>query len=554
MGRLTLFSVDDCVHCVRLTQALKDHEIPYTEISLATHPHRRPDMLSITDRLTVPQVFFNETHIGGADDTFKVLEKWYHMDPSKSIRAQFHELVAAQPDPTDPRLAPSTDAPAQPSKAPTRPQTDKLKLPDGSYSSVISVMEKLKKILPCSSCKSKRVIYKRSFTGEEATKVFLKDFKQITTEEEAIRFGEYLRRASILHSLVDDTTEFTASHKTIYRLQCFMTPNILNTYRVWNTVVDHDYMAILGRLKVMLDKVEKDSNSKTNSKSMTSKSMAVFEEAVCELQRVDLSQLDTPSSLKAFGINVYNLMIKYAFFRVGIGSSSRARSAFFNGVKFQIGSEVFSFQDWEHGLLRANRKAPYSMKHQFGRKDPRLAMALPNVDCRLHFALNCGAKSCPPQRTFTADGVEEELRIVSMAFCEDDSNVEIDAKRRILYLNKIMSWYRVDFCDSEKELPGKLLEYLRGEKRETLERLLQSRKPITVSYKTYDWSNDGDFAAFDSAVLRADVQRLMGSLKFKIKRKKSNVGLPVLGESTERSCTERSSGEIASSLLTPCFN
>ena len=181
-----------------------------------------------------------------------------------------------------------------------------------------------------------------------------------------------------------------------------------------------------------------------------------------------------------------------------------------------MGQEVFSFQDWEHGFLRGNRKAPYSMKAQFGRKDPRLALAqsIGEPDCRIHFALNCGAKSCPPMRTFTADGLDEELRIVSQAFCEDPDNCEINVKKRTIYLNKILNWYRVDFCVSEKELPTKILEYLRGEKRATLQQLLDEDKPISVAYKKYDWSsNASDFVPFDSAILRADVQRFGSRFK-----------------------------------------
>lgn len=210
-------------------------------------------------------------------------------------------------------------------------------------------------------------------------------------------------------------------------------------------------------------------------------------------------------------------MIKFAFMKMGIGASSRTRSAFFNGVKFNVQGEIYSFQDWEHGFLRGNRKAPYSLKAQFARKDPRLILAqtIGDPDCRVHFALNCGAKSCPPVRTFTADGIDEELRIVSQAFCEDLDNCEINVKKRTIYLNKILSWYMGDFCNREKDLPRKVIEYLRGEKKEQLQKLLDDGKGIYVTYKTYDWgSNASDFVPFDSAILRADVQRFGPRFKF----------------------------------------
>ena len=45
----------------------------------------------------------------------------------------------------------------------------------------------------------------------------------------------------------------------------------------------------------------------------------------------------------------------------------------------------------------------------FGKNDPKLSFALDSVEPRIHFALNCGAKSCPPIKTFTTEHVENEL-------------------------------------------------------------------------------------------------------------------------------------------------
>merc|ERR1711915_665150 len=104
----------------------------------------------------------------------------------------------------------------------------------------------------------------------------------------------------------------------------------------------------------------------------------------------------------AFGINLYNLMIKYAFMKVGIPKNVQARSDFFNNVKFNIGGDILSFNDLEHGILRGNRKPPSSFSVPFSADDHRARLSLKEVDCRIHFALNCGAKSCPPIKQFTA--------------------------------------------------------------------------------------------------------------------------------------------------------
>ena len=49
----------------------------------------------------------------------------------------------------------------------------------------------------------------------------------------------------------------------------------------------------------------------------------------------------------------------------------------------------------------------------FGKDDPRLEHALEEVEPRIHFALNCGAKSCPPIKTFTSTDIDNELKLAT---------------------------------------------------------------------------------------------------------------------------------------------
>ena len=45
----------------------------------------------------------------------------------------------------------------------------------------------------------------------------------------------------------------------------------------------------------------------------------------------------------------------------------------------------------------------------FKKGDPRIGFCLEVVDPRIHFALNCGATSCPPIKTFSATGNPTDL-------------------------------------------------------------------------------------------------------------------------------------------------
>jgi hypothetical protein len=238
----------------------------------------------------------------------------------------------------------------------------------------------------------------------------------------------------------------------------------------------------------------------------------VFEETVCELQAVNMDKMDDKTKL-AFGINLYNLMIQYAFIKVGIGSSSLARGAFFSGVKFNVGGDILSFHDLENGILRGNAVPPFSLFAPFGKKDPRRRLALDKVDCRIHFALNCGAKSCPPVKNFSATAIDEELRVVAHAFTEHDDNVRLVPKKNEIYLNMILSWYSIDFAPSKDLLPQKVATFLRGEKKETLQAMIDSGKKISVKFNTYDWStNASDFVPFDSSTLKADTKTIKALL------------------------------------------
>jgi hypothetical protein len=67
----------------------------------------------------------------------------------------------------------------------------------------------------------------------------------------------------------------------------------------------------------------------------------------------------------------------------------------------------------------------------------------PPVDARIHFALVCGAKSCPPIKLYAADTLDEGLDAAAEAFCA--SEVDVDATARAVSLSKIFKWYAVDF-------------------------------------------------------------------------------------------------------------
>ena len=205
---------------------------------------------------------------------------------------------------------------------------------------------------------------------------------------------------------------------------------------------------------------------------------------VSHLQNVSLDNTDTPTKM-AFVINLYNFLIKYAFVSVGIPKSDLVRYSFFDTVAVNIGGEIFSFNDLENGILRANSRPPYHLNKPFGKGDARGRLALSKVNPRIHFALNCGAKSCPPVRRYTAGRLEEELEKSACDFCQNDENVLTDESKGEIYVSKIFKWYSGDFGD----VPATILQFLEGEKRERLNNMIQ-RGRINVQFLDYNWTTN----------------------------------------------------------------
>ena len=69
------------------------------------------------------------------------------------------------------------------------------------------------------------------------------------------------------------------------------------------------------------------------------------------------------------------------------------------------------------------------------------------IYCRIHFALNCGAKSCPPIAFYKYDKIDEQLDVATRSFLK--SETEFDDQNKTVYVTKIMHWFKADFGGTE---------------------------------------------------------------------------------------------------------
>lgn len=200
---------------------------------------------------------------------------------------------------------------------------------------------------------------------------------------------------------------------------------------------------------------------------------------------------------KAFWINLYNCLVMHGTVAVGTPADAAARSQFFSGrsgVAYTVAGCRLSLDDIEHGVLRCNTPPPGATAPLFGEDDARRRFCLaPPTDPRLHFALNCGAKSCPPIKLYDAANLEEGLDLASRAFVESDVSVELGGEGGGVTLSKILMWYGADFGAGEAAVLRRLQTFVPegGELHDGLGALLAlPPEQLRVTYREYDWGSN----------------------------------------------------------------
>ncbi|KAL9979374.1 hypothetical protein ACROYT_G017028 [Oculina patagonica] len=148
------------------------------------------------------------------------------------------------------------------------------------------------------------------------------------------------------------------------------------------------------------------------------------------LQAVNLGSLERTEKI-AFFLNIYNSLTIHglAMCESGLPNSVLEIENFWRRMSYNIGGYTFSLDDIEHGILRGNRPHPSGGKPLFADGDPRLRFTVSEVDPRIHFALVCGAKSCPAIRVFSAENLERGLDAAAKSFCSQEvciDNNEVD--------------------------------------------------------------------------------------------------------------------------------
>ena len=184
------------------------------------------------------------------------------------------------------------------------------------------------------------------------------------------------------------------------------------------------------------------------------------------LEETDSSKLSRKEQF-AFYINAYNAWtIKLILSGYpGVKSIKELGSIFKSPWKkklARIDGEMVTLDHIEHGILRPKYKDP-----------------------RVHFAINCASKGCPPLRSepYRGDVLDQQLDEMARAFINDPRRNRLEGKR--LHVSPIFKWFKEDFND---DIVGFFQEYAQGDLKKKLD---SSHKEIKVKYLSYDWSLNG---------------------------------------------------------------
>lgn len=198
--------------------------------------------------------------------------------------------------------------------------------------------------------------------------------------------------------------------------------------------------------------------------------------ALATLDEASLTGLSVPART-AFWLNCYNAAAQLLLdTEPGLYD---ARRAFFGAEALPVAGQPLSLDDIEHGLLRGRSNYGFGYLPRLFASGFERRHRLPEVDPRVHFALNCGAESCPAVATYSRDA-DAELDDAAATYLDRTVEYEPDAGLRgrgVVRVPRVCLWFRRDFGGASG-----VRALLRGYD------LLAADASPRVRYLDWDWS------------------------------------------------------------------
>lgn len=199
------------------------------------------------------------------------------------------------------------------------------------------------------------------------------------------------------------------------------------------------------------------------------------------LQGAAPERIDGDGARIAFWINLYNALLLHCLCLKPVRGSMLRHPRLFAKIGYRVGRLDYTLNLIEHGLLRKNRRPPLHLRRTLRGSDPRLAAAPSYLDPRIHFALNCGARSCPPIQIYDPAALDAQLNDATGAYLELETTLEAERPRVIL--PRLMRLYAADFGSRDEQLSF-VARYLPRVR----EWLAESAGRPRVGYGRFDWT------------------------------------------------------------------
>lgn len=455
---VVVVSIVGCAYCRRVKDALERHNISYKDIDLTYRGDLLDTVKEMTGKRTVPMVFVNGRLVGGASEVM--------------------ELLVESPDGTG--LLCEDGVQYELDALLSSASSDSGQGGESKSTSLIATVRRLKEIRDAYRNQNSKIEDVSDIFDPDVVRDMFK-YHILVEEDGGLQWSDTI---PILSGTVDRKPLNTHIKPRKCEKGVQSAVEMSETLRLLLLELFDEYMTSDGRL---VDYTGMKSDDK----------FRIYVDATVDLQTTDLGGMSIEEAM-SFWINMYNSLIVHAVCVFGPATSTLERLTWFDKVSYNIGGHRFSANDIEHGILRSNAPSPASLWSILGisqlakptfasEKDPRVQYIMPKVDPRIHFALNCGARSCPPIKVFSVDSLDEGLDAAAEAFCEGE--VRFDANTRELYLSSIFKWYASDFGATKEERVQFILPHLTDEKtRQALQKCLDEGDPIQFRYLPYDWS------------------------------------------------------------------
>ena len=205
---------------------------------------------------------------------------------------------------------------------------------------------------------------------------------------------------------------------------------------------------------------------------------STFKSYIQQLEKTDPAKIKGKKRRLAFWINVYNAYtLKLILEHYPLKSITDLHAG--GSLWFGVATGRTIWQKWEFPIY-AKKYTLDQVEHKIIR--PKFK------DARIHAALVCAAKSCPPLRKEAYEGskLDRQLTLQMRQWLGNRKLNRFAPKEKKLYLSKIFDWFADDFTSFQKDIVQVLLPYFPARTQKQIRAI--KRDDLDIDYLEYDWS------------------------------------------------------------------